>query len=84
MAVPRWSVAIPALAVLVLALSYGRDRGAVSLLIVGGSLIAAVVAAVRHAEVVAQNHVLRFRPPVRAVPWPRWPHSQRSASSYPR
>lgn len=54
-AVPRWSVVVPVLAVLVLAFSYGRELSIWVLLLVGATLIAAVIAAVHHAEVVAHR-----------------------------
>jgi Ca2+:H+ antiporter len=52
---PRWSLAVPPLALVVLALSWGRDLGAVLLILVCAGLGAAVVAAVHHAEVVAHR-----------------------------
>lgn len=54
-ALPRWSVVVPLLAVLVLAFTYGRDLGAALLALVTVSLIAAVITAVHHAEVVAHR-----------------------------
>ncbi|HEY0470998.1 MAG TPA: ionic transporter y4hA [Kribbella sp.] len=52
---PRWSLAVPPLALVVLALSWGRDLGAVLLILVCAGLGAAVIAAVHHAEVVAHR-----------------------------
>ncbi|MGH3094542.1 MAG: calcium:proton antiporter [Streptosporangiales bacterium] len=49
----RWSVALPVLAIVVLLLTWGRHLGVAILVIVGVLLIAAVLAAVEHAEVVA-------------------------------
>ncbi|MEI8406690.1 MULTISPECIES: hypothetical protein [unclassified Kribbella] len=48
---PRWSLAVPPLALVVLLLSWGRDLGAVLLILVCAGLGAAVIAAVHHAEV---------------------------------
>ncbi|NJC67297.1 ionic transporter y4hA [Planosporangium flavigriseum] len=59
--VPRWAIAVPPTAVLVLAFTWGRHLGAgvpfglVTLSLVAVTLIAAVVAAVHHAEVVAHR-----------------------------
>ncbi|MFI6680618.1 calcium:proton antiporter [Kribbella sp. NPDC050470] len=52
---PRWSLAVPPLAFLVLLLSWGRDLGAILLILVCAGLGAAVIAAVHHAEVVAHR-----------------------------
>jgi Ca2+:H+ antiporter len=52
---PRWSLAVPPLALVVLVLSWGRDLGAVLLVLVCAGLGAAVIAAVHHAEVVAHR-----------------------------
>ena len=52
---PRWSLAVPPLALVVLVLSWGRDLGAVLLILVCAGLGAAVIAAVHHAEVVAHK-----------------------------
>ncbi|MGW1341669.1 calcium:proton antiporter [Kribbella sp. NPDC002412] len=52
---PRWSLAVPPLAFLVLLVSWGRDLGAVLLILVCAGLGAAVIAAVHHAEVVAHR-----------------------------
>ncbi|MEV6284397.1 ionic transporter y4hA [Kribbella sp. NPDC051770] len=52
---PRWSLAVPPLALVVLVLSWGRDLGAVLLVLVCVGLGAAVIAAVHHAEVVAHK-----------------------------
>ncbi|MEV0282636.1 ionic transporter y4hA [Kribbella sp. NPDC050820] len=52
---PRWSLAVPPLAFLVLLLSWGRDLGAILLILVCAGLGAAVLAAVHHAEVVAHR-----------------------------
>jgi Ca2+:H+ antiporter len=52
---PRWSLAVPPLAFVVLVLSWGRDLGAVLLILVCAGLGAAVIAAVHHAEVVAHR-----------------------------
>jgi Ca2+:H+ antiporter len=52
---PRWSLAVPPLALVVLGLSWGRDLGAVLLVLVCAGLGAAVIAAVHHAEVVAHR-----------------------------
>ncbi|GAA4421696.1 ionic transporter y4hA [Actinokineospora soli] len=55
-ALPRWSVAVPPLSVVVLAFAWGRvELGAVLLPLVCLALGAAVVAAVHHAEVVAHR-----------------------------
>jgi Ca2+:H+ antiporter len=52
---PRWSLAVPPLALVVLLVSWGRDLGAVLLILVCAGLGAAVIAAVHHAEVVAHR-----------------------------
>ncbi|WP_132211386.1 calcium:proton antiporter [Kribbella steppae] len=52
---PRWSLAVPPLALVVLVLSWGRDLGTVLLILVCAGLGAAVIAAVHHAEVVAHR-----------------------------
>ncbi len=52
---PRWSLAVPPLALVVLLLSWGRDLGAALLILVCAGLGAAVIAAVHHAEVVAHR-----------------------------
>ncbi|MEV5960478.1 ionic transporter y4hA [Kribbella sp. NPDC051952] len=52
---PRWSLAVPPLAFVVLLLSWGRDLGAILLILVCAGLGAAVIAAVHHAEVVAHR-----------------------------
>ncbi|MFG1624108.1 calcium:proton antiporter [Kribbella sp. NPDC049227] len=52
---PRWSLAVPPLALVVLVLSWGRDLGAILLILVCAGLGAAVIAAVHHAEVVAHR-----------------------------
>jgi Ca2+:H+ antiporter len=52
---PRWSLAVPPLALVVLVLSWGRDLGAILLVLVCAGLGAAVIAAVHHAEVVAHR-----------------------------
>ncbi|WP_235926697.1 calcium:proton antiporter [Actinokineospora pegani] len=52
---PKWSLAIPPVAVLVLALSWGRDLGAILLTLVCLGLVGAVIGAVHHAEVVAHR-----------------------------
>ncbi|MFK4083162.1 calcium:proton antiporter [Kribbella sp. NPDC020789] len=52
---PRWSLAVPPLAFVVLVLSWGRDLGTVLLIGVCAGLGAAVIAAVHHAEVVAHR-----------------------------
>jgi Ca2+:H+ antiporter len=52
---PRWSLAVPPLALVVLVLTWGRDLGAVLIILVCVGLGAAVIAAVHHAEVVAHR-----------------------------
>ena len=48
----RWTTLAPVLAVLALALTWGRDVGTIPLVIVAVLLGAAVLAAVQHAEIV--------------------------------
>lgn len=50
---PRWTVAVPPLALVMLVVSWGRDPGALLFPLTAVVLIAAVLAAVHHAEVVA-------------------------------
>jgi Ca2+:H+ antiporter len=50
-----WTVAVPVLAVVVLALTWGRDLPPVLVVAVAGVLAGAVLAAVHHAEVVAHR-----------------------------
>jgi Ca2+:H+ antiporter len=52
---PRWTLAVPPLAFVVLLVSWGRDLGAILLILVCAGLGAAVIAAVHHAEVVAHR-----------------------------
>ncbi|MFI5710077.1 calcium:proton antiporter [Kribbella sp. NPDC051620] len=52
---PRWSLAVPPLALIVLALSWGRKPGVILLILICAGLGAAVIAAVHHAEVVAHR-----------------------------
>jgi Ca2+:H+ antiporter len=52
---PPWNVAVPVLAVLVLAATWGTKPVAVVLVIVGALLAGSVLAAVHHAEVVAHR-----------------------------
>ncbi len=52
---PRWSLAVPPLALVVLVISWGRNPGAVLLILVCAALGTAVIAAVHHAEVVAHR-----------------------------
>ncbi|GAA3020819.1 calcium:proton antiporter [Actinokineospora globicatena] len=52
---PRWSLAVPPFALLVLLISYGRDLGPVLIALVCVGLGVAVTAAVHHAEVVAHR-----------------------------
>lgn len=52
---PRWSLAVPPLALVVLVLSWGRTPGTLLLILVCAGLGAAVIAAVHHAEVVAHR-----------------------------
>lgn len=51
----RWTTVVPVLAGILLAVTWGRDHGAVVLVVVALALIAAVLAAVHHAEVVAHR-----------------------------
>src|SRR3954469_23545574 len=52
---PRWTIAIPPLAVVVLAVTWGHKPPGVVLALVGAFLAGAVLAAVHHAEVVAHR-----------------------------
>ncbi|WP_145804390.1 calcium:proton antiporter [Kribbella amoyensis] len=52
---PRWTLAVPPLALVVLVLSWGRDLGTLLVLLVCAGLGSAVIAAVHHAEVVAHK-----------------------------
>ncbi|MEC3982537.1 calcium:proton antiporter [Amycolatopsis sp. H20-H5] len=52
---PRWSLAVPPAAIVVLIVSWGRSPGAVLLPLVCLALGGAVIAAVHHAEVVAHR-----------------------------
>lgn len=52
-ALPRWSVVVPVVAAVGLALAWGRNLAVVGVAIVAVVLVAAVIAAVHHAEVVA-------------------------------
>lgn len=52
---PRWTLAVPPLAFVVLAGTWHRDLGAILLILVCLGLGAAVIAAVHHAEVVAHR-----------------------------
>ena len=52
---PRWSLAVPLLAVVTLAASWGRPLGLALGLLLAAMLFAAVVAAIHHAEVVAHR-----------------------------
>src|SRR5689334_11424167 len=54
-ALPSWTTAAPVVAVIALALTWGRDLGPVFVLVVAVVLAAAVLAAVHHAEVVAHR-----------------------------
>jgi len=54
-AIPRWSVAAPVIAIALLAASWGRDAAWPLITLVSVALIAAVLAAVHHAEVVAHR-----------------------------
>ncbi|MCT2584251.1 calcium:proton antiporter [Actinophytocola gossypii] len=51
----NWTVAVPLLAIVALALTWGRDLGAVLVVVVALLLAGAVLAAVHHAEVVAHR-----------------------------
>jgi hypothetical protein len=59
--VPRWSLAVPPLALVVLLLSWGRDLGAILLTLVCAGLGAAVIAAV-HARVTRASAIVRVPP----------------------
>lgn len=50
---PRWSLVVPPLALVLLALTWGRDLGWLPVVIVSVGLVAAVLTAVHHAEIVA-------------------------------
>ncbi|WP_218026855.1 calcium:proton antiporter [Nocardia inohanensis] len=50
-----WSVVVPLLAAVVLAVSWGREPGPVAAALIGVALIGAVLSAVSHAEVVAHR-----------------------------
>lgn len=52
---PPWSLAVPLLAALILASSWGRPLGLALGLLLSSTLFAAVVAAIHHAEVVAHR-----------------------------
>ena len=52
---PRWTTALPAVAVLVLAAAWGSKPPALVLIVIGALLAGAVLAAVHHAEVVAHR-----------------------------
>src|SRR5205085_3831544 len=52
---PRWTIVIPPLAVVVLALTWGHKPPGAVLVLVGAFLAGAVLAAVHHAEVVAHR-----------------------------
>src|SRR3954449_2077874 len=52
---PRWTIAIPPLAVVVLAVTWGHKPPGLVLALVGAFLAGAVLAAVHHAEVVAHR-----------------------------
>ena len=52
-ALPRWSVGVPIAAVVALAIVWNRSLGSALIVVVALTLIAAVLAAVHHAEVVA-------------------------------
>ncbi|MCO1577596.1 ionic transporter y4hA [Crossiella sp. SN42] len=54
-ALPRWSLLVPPLALVLLVVSWGRDLNPVLLILVCAALGGAVVAAVHHAEVVAHR-----------------------------
>jgi Ca2+:H+ antiporter len=53
--VPRWTVTVPVVAVIVLALSWGSHPATPLVILIGAVLIGAVLAAVHHAEVVAHR-----------------------------
>ncbi|WP_067715395.1 calcium:proton antiporter [Nocardia yamanashiensis] len=50
-----WSVVVPLLAAVVLAVSWGREPGPIAATVIGAALIGAVLSAVSHAEVVAHR-----------------------------
>jgi Ca2+:H+ antiporter len=52
---PHWTVAVPVLALLALAVTWGRELGVVAVVFVALLLAGAVLAAVHHAEVVAHR-----------------------------
>lgn len=54
-ALPRWSIAAPVVAIALLVATFGRDAGWLVVALVSVALIAAVLAAVHHAEVVAHR-----------------------------
>ena len=54
-ALPRWSVIVPFAGVLIFVVALGRPLGAAWLSFIGAALIAAVVAAIHHAEVIAHK-----------------------------
>ncbi|HEY0641673.1 MAG TPA: ionic transporter y4hA [Pseudonocardiaceae bacterium] len=54
-ALPRWTLVAPAVALLVLVLAWGRSLPAFAVALVGLALVAAVLVAVHHAEVVAHR-----------------------------
>ena len=51
----RWTLYVPVLALLVLAVSWGRDPGLALVIVIALALVGAVLAAVHHAEVVAHR-----------------------------
>src|SRR5580658_5237587 len=55
LALPYWSIAIPVAAIAALIAAWGRTPAVWLVLLVAAALIAAVVAAVHHAEVVAHR-----------------------------
>ncbi|HZA96640.1 MAG TPA: ionic transporter y4hA, partial [Burkholderiaceae bacterium] len=54
-ALPRWSIGVPIAAIIALAVVWNRSLSLLLVLIVSAALIAAVFAAVHHAEVVAHR-----------------------------
>ena len=54
-ALPRWSVGVPVVAAVVLLATWGRDLPVLVLVLLAAALVAAVLAAVHHAEVVAHR-----------------------------
>jgi hypothetical protein len=68
--VPLWSVAVPVVACLVLALSSGGSPGWILLSCAADALLASVVAAVHHAEVIAHREVKGGPNPHRPRPRP--------------